>query len=385
VTGWRAGRVALIAIRLLILLAMLVPGLPAMVGAQTPMASPAATIATLDASADVTVNFPVGLTIRAELAWVGDDISGDIELLYAVAGDETENLVLVDGEVSGDGTPTSVEATLDLQAQFVPPGVEIAYRWQVVDGSRVIAASDVATTQWYDTRFDWQEAATDQVTIHYYDLEPGFADEIAASAQATVTDLEARFRLDRSAPLSIWVYPNASDFQAAKPPNSRETIAGASFPGYFVIMAVVPEGSTGEVGRVILHELSHQVLYQATRNPFSRPPLWFDEGLATHVQVGGTDGYLGMAATALANGALFNLDSIDDSFPYVPSQATLAYAASWSAVEYIMRTYGDDGIAALIAAFATGAPQDEAIEQALGVDMVQLNDDWHSWLAAQPA
>jgi hypothetical protein len=304
-------------------------------------------------------------------------------LLYAVAGDETETLVFVEGDVPGDGTPASVEATLDLQAQFVPAGVEIAYRWQVVDGARVIAASDVATTQWYDTRFDWQESATDQVAVHYYDLDPGFAAEIAASAQATVTDLESRFDLDRSAPLAVWIYPNASDFQAAKPPNSRETIAGASFPGYYVIMAVIPDGSTGEVGRVILHEVSHQVLYQATRNPFSSPPLWFDEGLATHVQVGGTDGYLDMAATALANGALFNLDSIDVSFPYVPSQATLAYAASWSAVEYIMQTYGDNGIAALIAAFATGAPQDEAIEQALGVDMMRLNQDWQAWLAAQ--
>ncbi|MBA2776908.1 MAG: hypothetical protein H0U31_09290, partial [Chloroflexia bacterium] len=100
-------------------------------------------------------------------------------------------------------------------------------------------------------------------------------------------------------------------------------------------------------------------------------------------QVGGTSGYMEMAIRAHRDDALFDLGSLDVSFPYLPSQATLAYAASWTAVEYIEVTYGDEGIAALIDAFATGVPYDEAMTNAIGIDGDRLNDDWKAWIAAQ--
>jgi len=335
------------------------------------------------AASSVESTFPVGLTIRADLAWAGSEDLVDIELLYSLAGDDTEILEPVAIGVPGDATIAGAEAVLDLQSLSIPPGVDLAFHWRIVSDATVLAESAPETTTWYDTRHDWQEVATDQVTIHSYGLGPAFAGNILDSAQSTVTELEQRFQLERSAPLSIWIYPNAADFRAVMPPNSRETISGASFPGYDLIVAIIPDGNTAEIGRVILHEISHQVLYQATLNPFAYPPLWFDEGMATHFQVGGNGNYLAMARLALEDGTLFALDSLDVSFPYTPARATLAYAASWSAVEYIMQTYGDEGIARLIAAFATGAPQDDAIEQALGVDMAQLEANWREWLAGQ--
>src|SRR5260370_16743783 len=39
-----------------------------------------------------------------------------------------------------------------------------------------------------------------------------------------------------------------------------------------------------EIKRIIPHELSHLLLYQATRNPYNQPPAWMDEGLAVHNQ-----------------------------------------------------------------------------------------------------
>ena len=55
-------------------------------------------------------------------------------------------------------------------------------------------------------------------------------------------------------------------------------------PALHVIMAVLPPGNYDEVGRVVPHEISHQVLHQATDNPFSRPPQWLNEGLAVYWQ-----------------------------------------------------------------------------------------------------
>lgn len=374
---WRAWLV----VSILMLVGVAVPLAPLVGYAQpsTPVIEPAAE---LDVASEATVNFPVGIDIVSDIAWDDQYDGAAVELLYTVAGDETATLSFVPTGTISDVGEMQVSASLDLQAQFVPSGVVIDYWWRVVDDGVTIAESALERTHWFDTRWDWQVSQTDQVRVHSYDHDQDFVKEILDSAQATVTDLEQRYLLPRSAPLDIWVYPSLEDFQGAQQPNSRESIAGASYPGYFLIVAVVPDGSTSEVGRVVLHEVSHQVLYQATANPFTYPPLWFDEGMATHFQVGGTDGYMDMVVRADQEDALFNIASLNASFPYQPAQATLAYATSWSLVEYIEVTYGDEGISALITAFATGAPYDEAITEALGVDGEGLNDAWRVWVAS---
>lgn len=342
-----------------------------------------AQIATIESQSTVELDFPRGITINSQLSWDIDAEDAVLQLLFHVAGDPTSNLASSTMK-SFDGAGTmEIGATIDLQSQFVPSGVDVQYYWRLVGPNGVIAQSAPESTLWFDNRWDWQSVESDQVRVHYYDLDESFASEILKSAQQTVTDLESRYKLDRSEMLQVWVYPSLDDFREAQQPNSRESIAGASYPGYFLIVAVIPDGNTAEIGRVIPHEISHQVLFQATENPFTYPPLWFDEGLATHYQVGGTDGYLEMVIRAYDNDELFNLQSLAASFPFLPAQATMAYATGWSAIEYIEETYGDTGIAALIDAFAQGISYDEAITNALGIDGDQLNTDWRAWVAAQ--
>lgn len=375
--------------RALLVSALLVAFIAWPVAADTAHAQPATAVASavddLIVESEVTLDFPAGIDIASHIAWNDDFGDAQVELLYAVGEDETATLAFVPaGAVTMSGE-MEVSATLDLQAQFVPSGVSIAFWWRVVDDGVTVAESTPERTNWFDTRWDWQVQGTDQVRVHSYDHDEDFVREILDSSQETVAELEQRYSLPRSQPLDIWVYPSLEDIRGAQQPNSRESIAGASYPGYFLIVAVVPDGSTAEVGRVILHEVSHQVLYQATANPFTFPPLWFDEGLATHFQVGGTNGYMEMVVRAHQDEALFDITSLDASFPYQPAQATLAYATSWSIVEYIEVTYGDEGISALIDAFATGAPDDEALVAALGVDSEGLNDAWRAWVASQAA
>jgi hypothetical protein len=370
-------------ISLLLVLMALFATIPVPATAQ-PAATPADTVATIEARSDVEIEFPTGIAIDADLSWTGDE-SGDLELLLNIAGDETSTLVAVPADVPGTGEAVPVETVVDLQSQFVPAGIEITFRWRIVNETGTIAESEPESAAWHDTRWDWQEIESEQVRLHYYDIDTAFAEKVLESAQVTISDMETRYRLERTVPIEIWIYPSSSDFQEAKQPNSRETIAGLSYPDYSLITAVIPDGNDGEIGRVIPHEVSHLVLFQATENPFAYPPLWFNEGMATHFQVGGTDGFMEMVTNAHIQGTLFDLNSLEISFPFLPAQATLAYATSWSAYEYIEQTYGDDGIAALIEAFGFGVPYDEALITALGVDGSQLNDDWLAWVASQAA
>ncbi len=279
---------------------------------------------------------------------------------------------------------THLETAVNLQNHYLPAGIELTLWWRLTgpDGMTV-AESDRIQALWMDDSQSWEEHSTDQVILHSYALSQDFIEETLNSLQQTIDDLEARYDLSMPEPIQVWVYETYGDFEAAMPPNSRESIAALAFPGYHTIAAIVPNGNQAELLRVLPHEVSHQVLYQAAGNPFAQIPVWFDEGMATHVQTGGTDGYLEMVVRAHERGELFRLDSLNASFPFSPAQATLAYATSWSAITYIEERWGDDGIAKLVDVFASGTPYAEAIPNALGISADQLNDDWTAWVASQ--
>ncbi len=365
---------------LLTALAGLIAPYPTDMAAQSPTPASAESFPALT---QATVDFPKGIRVTGTLdvSGLALDTSASVDLLYRIGVDETLHLVTAQVNPGTTAAETQVDVVIDMQSSFVPAGVDLALFWRVslADGGH--AESQPTPVSWFDNRWDWQSIGSSQVTLRYFDLDPAFAESILDSAQSTVTDLETRFALGRSAPISIWVYPTAEAFRGAQQPNSREAVAGGSYPGFFLITAVIPDGNEREIGRVIPHEVSHQVLYQATRNPFTLPPLWFDEGMATHYQIGGTEGYLEMVVRAHEQDRLFDIGSLSVSFPYSPEQATLAYATSWSIIAYIEEIHGDEAIAALIRTFGTGVPYPVAIEEALGLSTDQVNTDWQSWVA----
>ena len=97
---------------------------------------------------------------------------------------------------------------------------------------------------------------------------------------------------------------------------------GSAYPDLGVIQAVVPENSESEVRRVLPHEISHQLLYQATANPFTVTATWIDEGLAVVGQTGGKDFYRDVVADAYNDDELLSLRGLISAFPFDPARCT---------------------------------------------------------------
>ncbi len=367
----------------LAILVVLLSGASGWASQATPDASPVALSATIEATSTATLEFPAGIRIESSLDIEEPGKDSWLELVYRIGDNETYHLASLPASLVPEKGALTATGWLDLQAQYVPPGLPITYHWQLASTGGVIAVSSDETTLWYDDRHDWRHAIGDYVSMHWYDLEPEFANEILASAEDTVRELEHRFGLTTSSMFELWVYPSQDAFLDALVPNSREALAAATYPDFGLTLAVVPDGSEAEIGRVIPHEVTHLVLFEATDSPFSTVPLWFNEGLATQIQVGGTDGYLPMVTRALDEGTLYSLRSIDVTFPYTAYEATLAYASSWSALEYIEATWGDAGISNLIAAYAAGQAWDDAMIAGLQVTMDEFEQGWRAWIADQ--
>jgi hypothetical protein len=324
---------------------------------------------------EATSDFPDGVNFTLDVE-AGREIRR-IELLYQSANVETLNMEVPRFK---PGTKVTLSYHLDLRVDFEPAGIDITYRWRLTDDRGDVTETDPKTLLWFDNRFEWRSQSSQDVTVYGYRNNDAFDRSILESAQTTVDRLKAEFGLATVSPIRIWVYNSKQDFAAAQQGNSSEWIAGTAYPQLGVILAVLPEGNKSEVGRVVPHEISHQLLYQATKNPFNGPTTWLDEGLAVYYQDGGNEGFLAQVEDAAEEGRLFSIRALNSNFPYDPADASLAYAESFSVVRFIIDEFGEDKLAAIVAAYREGVSHDDAVMRGLGVDIDELDRLWKAHL-----
>ncbi len=63
-------------------------------------------------------------------------------------------------------------------------------------------------------------------------------------------------------------------------------------------------------------------------------------------------------------------------FPTAEDRFRLAYGESVSAVDFLIRTYGQDALVQLISSYADGRTDDEAFKAAIGVDVDGFEAAW---------
>ncbi|MDF2763021.1 MAG: hypothetical protein K0S83_1755 [Thermomicrobiales bacterium] len=258
-------------IRTVLLLALLstaAPIAPALAQDAVEDSAPAAIPALAVARNEATVEFPERITFSLD-AETTDPI-GNLELLYRSPGLETFSVELPPFEAGA--TELAVEHPVDLHAGEVPPGIDIQYRWRITEADGDVVETPEQTLSWFDDRYDWTPLSGPNVTVYTYDADPAFQQAILDAAERTVASLAESYDAELEQPIRVWVYADKDHLYGALPPNSEPWIAGAAFPALHVIMAVLPPGNYDEAGRVVPHEISHQVLHQATQNAFNSPP-----------------------------------------------------------------------------------------------------------------
>lgn len=348
---------------------------PAAIESAAPQEPAGLSVARNEAVAD----FPTGITFNLDAETTAP--IAKLELLYHAPGLETYSVELPSFEVGT--TRLSLAHPVDLRAGQLPPGIDVQYKWRITEQNGDVVETPEQTTHWFDTRYTWQPLVGEHVTVYSYSGDHAFEQEILDAAERTIGSLASAYGATPDQPIRIWAYADKEDLYGALAPNSEPWIAGAAYPGLHIIMAIVPPGNLNELKRVIPHEISHQVLYQATENPFNSPPQWLDEGLATYWQETGRDRFYSYALQFASQGTIPPLRTLNGDFPYDHEAAMAAYAYSLSAVIYILDTWGDEGMSKLIAAFPEGVTYDEAVLKGLGITFEELDQRWRDDLRAK--
>lgn len=357
-------------------LASLVPLLLILFAVLAPIA-PAGAAGLTVAKQTATVDFPTKLTF--DLVADAPQAVSAAEVWYHPAYDPVTS---VSRPKFSGGTHVDVSTSVDMQLNYVWPGVDMVYHWRLTlkDGS--ILTTPEQTFLYMDSRYQWSTATSGAVTVYYQKGDDQIGQEALKTTVGAINQFQQTFHLTSSEPVHVVVYGSDTAFASALPPNSAEWIGGVAEPYLHLVLTAIQPGSDAmsETHRILSHEVVHLSIYQATSNPFNSPPPWLDEGLATYYQEVQDSRFKPMLQTAVKSGTLIPVRALNSSFPDDPNQALLSYAESESVVDFIINQKGADKMSALLQAFKGGVSYDQAVQAGLGISLDQLDKEWKDWL-----
>jgi hypothetical protein len=135
---------------------------------------------------------------------------------------------------------------------------------------------------------------------------------------------------------------------------------------------------TPEMASVLRHELTHSFVAQITHG---RAPAWLNEGVA-ELEEGRTTAAIGPRLAALyTSGRQIPLNQLEGEFQgYSTAEASVAYAESIAAVEYIRATYGLSDVAQLLQRLGEGQSVESALRSTVHAGYAELETEITNYL-----
>jgi tetratricopeptide (TPR) repeat protein len=131
---------------------------------------------------------------------------------------------------------------------------------------------------------------------------------------------------------------------------------------------------------VLRHELVHVLNLQQTDFAV---PHWLTEGVAVHLEnQPRPKKWTELLVSRSKDGELFNLDTLTLGFirPQSSDDWTLAYCQAELYVEYLLKTYGDESINKLLAAYAERCTTAEAFRRCFGIEQAAFETGYRAYV-----
>jgi hypothetical protein len=333
------------------------------------------------ANSTAQMDFPLKLNFASQIS--SNVNITDIRLRYQI---EQMSFAQVTSEAYVNFTAANSVAakyTLDMRKiGGLPPGAYVDYWWVAIDKSGARLESKPAQYQIKDNRYTWRNLQQGKINLFWYQGNDSFAQSLMTAAQQALVKLANDTGATPDKVVNIYIYASAQDLQGSMIyPN--EWTGGVAFTQYAIIaIGISPANVTWGQG-AMTHELTHNVIYQVTFNPYNDLPTWLNEGLAMYSEGALTSQFTLPLQTAIKTNNLISVRSIVSPFSAYADKANLSYAESETLVEYLIKQYGSNKMLDLLKAFKQGSLYDVAFQTVYGFDMDGLNNQWKTWVATQ--
>jgi oligopeptide transport system substrate-binding protein len=327
-------------------------------------------------------NFPDQVTFSV-------DLQSDADITVVTLEYGVEQLTC--GEVTAKAFP-QFEPAKSVQAEWIwemkksgslPPGATIWWRWHVVDSSGNELRTDLQTITWLDSTHVWQTQEGGNIALHWYDGSADFGARLHTAAVEALAALERNAGLKPDDAIHLYIYADTTDMREAILYEPGWT-GGMAFPANnIVIIGIAPADIDWGISTEA-HELTHVLVGHLTFSCLGFIPTWLNEGLAVYGEGGMTADEQANFDQAVAEDSLASVRALSGNFSENPSRADLSYSQSYSLVDYLIESFGQAKLNALLLALRDGSELDAALQAIYGFDVDGLEDAWRQAIGAQP-
>ena len=304
-----------------------------------------------------------------------------VVLLYRIGGEKVINRGYPDFT---PGREVIAEYIMDVQRGEIPPFAEIEYFWRIEDAAGNRLDTEPISFVYEDDRFRWQSLTQGKITLYWYDADKAFAQRLLDVALESLARLEEEVGVELEEPVKLVVYRSKADMLGALAPRGRVFESEVITLGTVVSKdTVLLHGTHRGVERTIAHELCHVVVGLATENPYGDIPAWLNEGLAMYSEGELRRENREALERAIRENRLISVRSLTAPTGK-PEEINLFYGEAYSVVEFLLKTYGKEKMAELLAVFKEGADYDDALMRVYGFDQDGLDARWRESLGLPP-
>ncbi|HXG45942.1 MAG TPA: DPP IV N-terminal domain-containing protein [Gemmatimonadales bacterium] len=232
--------------------------------------------------------------------------------------------------------------------------------------------------------FDFQVLKTEHFDIYFYPEAREATLDAGRMAERSYAILSRILRHQYRERKPIILYASHSDFQQTNALGGESPSEGTGgVTDFFKQRIILPfTGSYDELQHVLQHEMVHQFQYDIWSRGRAgaglqtliavNPPLWFVEGMAEYLSIGGIDPNTAMwLRDAAIEGKIPTIEQLENDpriFPYRFGQALVAFIAE---------RWGDEAISAILhGTLVGGGGLEGALRRVIGVDYRQLSEQW---------
>ena len=334
---------------------------------------------------EILLSFPESATFRATLS-----SDGDITSVVLEYGNEQQTCGEVIAKAFPPFTPgKTVEAewTWEMrQSGSLPPGAQLWWRWRIVDANGQETVTETKTATWLDDIHDWQTMSSGEsqsVRLHWYKGDQAFATDLAQAAQQGLQFNETQSGLKAEAPIDIYVYASTDDLREAILYEPSWT-GGQAFPDQNIVILGISEYDLDWGRDAMVHELTHVLVGHLTFSCLGDVPTWLNEGLAVY-----SEGELDSASesqleAAIRDDTLLTVRSLSSGFSEVADKAYLSYSQSYSIIQFLIETHGQEKMTNLLVSLRDGLTINEALLRTYGFNVQGLEAAWREAIGAAP-
>ncbi len=324
----------------------------------------------IEAQPEVDYSFGERITFRAQFP--SEFTITSAEVFFQANSDPT---IVAPADLRGDAWVYDH----DVKARYVRAFGTVAYWFRVTLENGEIRETEHFSFFYEDNRFAWQTLEAVPFRVHWHAGDTAFAQSILDAARAGAQKAGLILDAEFTKTIEVYVYGKLADYQYVRDVIAPQWAGGHADPEAGVIVVSLPLGENQalEVERKIPHEVAHLMLYAATGEGFWNLPTWLNEGFASTQEQNPNSDYRDLVKSAVRQGTLIPLTTLCQPFSRDAASAVLSYAEATLFVQYLQNRFGQEGVRAVVNAYANGAGCEQGTQIApVNLPLAQLEREW---------